>query len=110
MVARVSMVSCGVQGATPRPRRAPWWARAARRSPGRRSRARAGAYKVEIVHDGVAKTLDVNEDEYILQEALDAGIDLPHDCKLGVCMTCPAKLVSREACCWCWCCGASSGL
>jgi ferredoxin len=21
------------------------------------------------------------------------GMDLPHDCKLGVCMTCPAKMV-----------------
>ena len=28
------------------------------------------------------------------QAALDAGIELTHDCKMGVCMTCPAKLVS----------------
>lgn len=27
------------------------------------------------------------------QAALDAGIELSHDCKMGVCMTCPAKLV-----------------
>jgi ferredoxin len=25
-----------------------------------------------------------------------SGLDLPHDCKLGVCMTCPAKLVSGK--------------
>jgi ferredoxin len=24
---------------------------------------------------------------------MDAGLDLPHDCKMGVCMTCPARLV-----------------
>ncbi len=27
---------------------------------------------------------------------LRAGLDLPHDCKLGVCMTCPAKLLSGK--------------
>lgn len=37
--------------------------------------------------------LQVPEGESILSVALDKGIDLPHDCKLGVCMTCPAKLV-----------------
>ena len=32
----------------------------------------------------------------ILDVALDDGIDVPHDCKMGVCLTCPAKLVSGE--------------
>ena len=30
----------------------------------------------------------------ILSAALDAGIELPHDCKLGVCLTCPSKVLS----------------
>jgi len=25
-----------------------------------------------------------------------AGLELPHDCKLGVCMTCPARVVSSS--------------
>ena len=28
--------------------------------------------------------------------ALDAGIDLRYDCKMGVCMMCPAKVVTGE--------------
>ncbi|KAL4642427.1 hypothetical protein ACB092_02G017300 [Castanea dentata] len=30
----------------------------------------------------------------ILTKALDSGLSIPHDCKLGVCMTCPARLLS----------------
>ena len=25
---------------------------------------------------------------------IDAGIELPHDCKMGVCLTCPSKVIS----------------
>lgn len=32
----------------------------------------------------------------ILEAALDEGISLPHDCKLGVCLTCPSMVVSGE--------------
>ena len=38
----------------------------------------------------------VDDGESILEAALDDGLDVPHDCKMGVCMTCPAKLVSGE--------------
>ncbi|GFQ00751.1 ferredoxin root r-b2 [Phtheirospermum japonicum] len=54
------------------------------------------AYKVVIEHDGVATELEVEPDETILSKALDAGLDVPHDCKLGVCMTCPAQLVAGK--------------
>ena len=54
------------------------------------------AHKVEVEHQGKKVVLEVPEDETILSAALDAGMDLPHDCKLGVCMTCPAKLISGE--------------
>ena len=30
------------------------------------------------------------------QAGLDAGLDLPHDCKMGVCMRCSSRLVSCE--------------
>ncbi|KXZ51103.1 hypothetical protein GPECTOR_14g85 [Gonium pectorale] len=53
-------------------------------------------YQIELEHEGKKIQLSVPEGESILSVALDKGIDLPHDCKLGVCMTCPAKLVSGQ--------------
>ncbi|KAL6770209.1 FDX4 [Auxenochlorella protothecoides x Auxenochlorella symbiontica] len=45
--------------------------------------------------------LDVPEGSSILEVALDEGLDIPHDCKMGVCMNCAAKLeegdVDQEA-------------
>lgn len=38
--------------------------------------------------------LEVDEYTTILDAALDADIDMPHDCKLGVCLTCPSKVIS----------------
>ncbi|KAK9287793.1 hypothetical protein L1049_016233 [Liquidambar formosana] len=52
------------------------------------------SYKVVIEHDGRATELEVEPDETILSKALDTGLSVPHDCKLGVCMTCPARLLS----------------
>ncbi|XP_027361040.1 ferredoxin C 1, chloroplastic [Abrus precatorius] len=51
------------------------------------------SYKVVIEHEGKATQLEVEPDESILSKALDAGLSVPHDCKLGVCMTCPARLI-----------------
>ena len=53
------------------------------------------AYKVDIETQSGVETITVEEGNTILQTALDQGIELTHDCKMGVCMTCPAKLVSR---------------
>lgn len=69
------------------PRRPPWARIAAAQPPPR-------AYKVTIEHGSESRVLEVEEDETILSRALDEGMDVPHDCKLGVCMTCPARLVS----------------
>lgn len=55
--------------------------------------------KVEIEHAGGTTILDVKDGESILEVALDNGLDLPHDCKLGVCLTCPARLVIALAYC-----------
>lgn len=54
------------------------------------------AYRVNLKDiDGNVTTLEVGEDQNILEVALDAGIEnLPHDCKLGVCMNCAARLTS----------------
>lgn len=55
------------------------------------------AYRVDININGRTEVLEVGEDQTILEVALEQGIELSHDCKMGVCMTCPAKLV-RHAC------------
>lgn len=49
--------------------------------------------QVDIQHDAGTTRLEVDEDQTILEAALDSGLELSHDCKMGVCMTCPAKLV-----------------
>ena len=40
--------------------------------------------------------VDVPEGEYILEACMDAGIELPHDCTMGTCGRCSAKLVSGD--------------
>lgn len=54
------------------------------------------SHKVTVQHEGKDHVLTVREDCSVLEAALDAGIDLPHDCKLGVCLTCPSKVVSGK--------------
>lgn len=54
------------------------------------------SHKVTIEHEGQTTELEVEPDETILSKALDIGMSVPHDCKLGVCMTCPALLLSGE--------------
>ena len=51
------------------------------------------AHKVEITFEGVKHTLEVPEGESILEVGRDAGLELPCDCMMGVCMECPAKMV-----------------
>ena len=51
-------------------------------------------YKVTIQHEGKETVVECREDETILNAAKGGGIELPHDCELGVCLTCPAKVVS----------------
>ncbi|EPS66050.1 hypothetical protein M569_08729, partial [Genlisea aurea] len=62
----------------------------------RRPTAVVAAFKVTIEQDDKKTELLVDPDETILSKALDSGLSVPHDCKLGVCMTCPAWLVSGE--------------
>ncbi|MFS7967539.1 putative 2Fe-2S ferredoxin-type iron-sulfur binding domain, ferredoxin [2Fe-2S], plant [Helianthus anomalus] len=52
------------------------------------------SYKISIQHEGQTTQLEVDPDETILEKALESGMSVPHDCKLGVCMTCPAKLLA----------------
>mmetsp|Transcript_43588 Transcript_43588/g.111429 ORF Transcript_43588/g.111429 Transcript_43588/m.111429 type:complete len:155 (-) Transcript_43588:50-514(-) len=54
------------------------------------------AHKVQVNFEGKSYELEVSEGQNILEVALDQGLELPCDCMMGVCMTCPAKKVSGE--------------
>ncbi|WP_242683967.1 PDR/VanB family oxidoreductase [Paraburkholderia hospita] len=51
-------------------------------------------YRVELGRSG--RMLDVTPGKTLLQTLLDAGIDVPHGCKQGVCGACKTRVLSGE--------------
>jgi len=48
--------------------------------------------QLQLLLDGKLHDLTVSADEYLLDAALNAGLDLPYSCKGGVCSTCRCKV------------------
>lgn len=50
--------------------------------------------KVKIEWDGAIHEVMCDAETTVLEAAMDAGLELPHSCLSGSCLTCPGKLVS----------------
>ena len=53
-------------------------------------------YKLEVILDGKTNAMQMNDEDNVLDVALNQGLDLPYACKGGVCCTCRAKVIEGK--------------
>lgn len=55
-------------------------------------------FKIKIVSEenGIDADLRCKDDQYILEAAEDAGLELPYSCRAGACSSCAGKLLRGE--------------
>ncbi|BAS29334.1 ferredoxin [Limnochorda pilosa] len=51
---------------------------------------------MELITPSGTHRLEVAEDQFILDRALQAGLDLPHTCLQGWCTTCAGRILEGE--------------
>lgn len=50
-----------------------------------------------VIIDGTARTIEMSQDQTVLEAALENTLDAPFACKAGVCSTCKCRVLSGEA-------------
>ena len=61
-----------------------------------RQGAAEGGVALTVMLDGKSHEVTVRQGQFLLDAALDAGLDLPYSCKGGVCCTCRCKVLQGQ--------------